>query len=134
MTQMHFPDHTKLVLSPDATYVSATLVPEEGVTAIRDSHEIPNTYLRDRRVMMHSTDTFLKFSRSSSTSDANVRLFKANMLAEKLEFLSQVVDQWIEAGGVGYSSPSAAHLTWDQQWVTSLAKSDWATVGRWVSE
>ncbi|PSK60803.1 hypothetical protein B9Z65_953 [Elsinoe australis] len=129
--QLHFPDHTKLVLSADGMYISATMVSIEGAQAMAEHNELPAGMLRDRQVLVDSTESFLQAARSSKTSDVTTQLVRANMLEEKLEFLVRVVDQWTTAGGIGCSQSGDEQLRWDGLWVKDHAKKvDWITVGR----
>jgi len=53
------------------------------------------------------------------------------MFRQKLEFLLQVVNQWIAGGGLGCMLPGEEQLQWTGSWVKDHAKKiDWITVGR----
>lgn len=112
-------------------YISATMVSIEGAQAMAEHNELPAGMLRDRQVLVDSTESFLQAARSSKTSDVTTQLVRANMLEEKLEFLVRVVDQWTTAGGIGCSQSGDEQLRWDGLWVKDHAKKvDWITVGR----
>lgn len=52
------------------------------------------------------------------------------MVEEKLVFLLQILDQWIEGGGLGCARFDEK-LQWQGLWVQEHArKIDWVTVGR----
>lgn len=70
---------------------------------------------------------------SSGAADAELgQIVGANMLREKLEFLLQIVEQWIAGGGLGCSKTDNTGMQWQGLWVKDHAKKvDWVTVGRW---
>ncbi|KAH0236429.1 Pkinase-domain-containing protein, partial [Aureobasidium melanogenum] len=130
--QLHFPDHTKFVLSADGLHTSATLVPVEGVRAIEEKHDLPTKLLRDRQTLVHSIHALLY---GSQPGGRGRKLFadmvQANMVEEKLYLLLQILDQWISGGGLGCTGVGEERLQWQGSWVNEHArKIDWVTVGR----
>jgi len=126
--QIHFPDHTKLVFSADGLHISATLVPAEGFTAIRQYNEVPIKVLRGRETITHPIHALLYGSQPGRGQKPYAELVKANMVEQKLEFLLRVLEQWISGGGLGRGD---ARVQWEGPSVKEQArKSDWVTVGR----
>jgi len=127
---MNFPDHTKLVVSADGYSVSATLVSIEGAMAMAVNNVIPSGMLSNRQVFALSTAQMVQLSRNPSTNDQVTRLLRANMIEEKLEFLGQLLDQWIGGGGLGCARTTDSRLQWEGLWARDSVKSEWTTVGR----
>lgn len=131
ITQLHFPDHTKFVLSADGLHTSATLVPVEGVRAIEENHDLPTKLLRDRQTLVHSIHALLYGSQAGRGQKLFAEMVQANMVEEKMQLLVQVLDQWIAGGGLGCVGGAEERLQWQGSWVNEHArKIDWVTVGR----
>lgn len=131
LSQLHFPDHTKLVFSADGLHVSATLVSVEGAAAMAATNELPARLLRDREIIEHPIDALLSSSHSNAEEIRLAELVKANMFEEKLSFLLQVLDQWVGGGGLGCAQDTDDRLQWEGLWVKDHSKKvDWVTVGR----
>jgi len=111
-------------------HTSATLVPVEGVTAIQQSNELPTRLLRERETLAHPTHSMLYGSQPGRGQRMFAEKVKANMVEAKLVFLLQILEQWIEGGGLGCAKRDEK-LQWQGLWVQEHArKIDWVTVGR----
>ncbi|KAJ9624937.1 Cell cycle serine/threonine-protein kinase cdc5/MSD2 [Taxawa tesnikishii (nom. ined.)] len=130
--QLHFPDHTKFVFSADGLHASATLVSVEGVATIAANNDLPMKMLRDREILTFPVHTLLYGSRSSAAQASFGEVVRANMFEEKLQFLQQILEQWLGGGGVGCQGDVEHRLQWNGLWVNEHArKIDWITVGRY---
>lgn len=94
------------------------------------NNELPARLLRDREIHNHSLHKLLHGSQAGSDDDfANI--VRANMFEEKLEFLLQVLDQWLDGQGLGCAGSGNERLQWTGLWAKDHAKKvDWVTVGR----
>lgn len=129
--QIHFPDHTKLVFSPQGTHVSATLVSVEGVAAIEQTNNLPLRLLREREVLMESTHSILYGSQSGRGQKGFAGVVKANMVEQKMRMVKEIVEQWIAGGGLGCGQCDD-RFQWQGPSVSDHSKkSDWVTVGRY---
>lgn len=105
------------------------MVPAEGAAHMEADHELPARLLRDREVINQPVETLLSAARSGKSTLSEIS--KANMFEEKLQFLLQIVNQWIGGGGLGCAQPSDEQLHWTGLWVKDHSKKvDWITVGR----
>lgn len=102
---------------------------------ITNVHELPARLLRDRETMNAPIDTLLEAAARPDTDDNRLgEMVRANMFRQKLEFLLQIVQQWIAGGGLGCSTgdPSTDQMQWTGLWAKDHAKKvDWVTVGRY---
>lgn len=94
--QVHFPDHTKLVLSPTATHISATLLSLDATTHLSRQSDLLPHHVTSRQVFADSIPSLL-----FDGGRVRQRLVKANQLVQKLEFVRDVVGQWVGNGGLG---------------------------------
>ena len=129
--QLHFPDHTKFVLSADGLHTSATLVSVEGVQAIEEKHDLPSKLLRDRQILAYPIHALLYGAQAGRGQKSFAGMLQANRVEDKFALLVQVLDQWIEGGGLGCAGAEEERLHWRGLWVNEHArKIDWVTVGR----
>ena len=93
---MHFPDHTKLVLSASGALVSATLISSEAATHLAQHGDLLPVHVSSREVFADST-----FALLYEGGRVRQRTVKANAVREKLAFVQEVVGQWMQCGGLG---------------------------------
>lgn len=94
------------------------------------NNELPARLLRDREILSQSVHKLLHGSQAGSEDDF-ADIVRANMFEQKLEFLLQVLDQWLEGRGLGCAGPGSERLQWNGLWAKDHAKKvDWVTVGR----
>lgn len=106
-------------------------MPVEGVRAIEEKHDLPTKLLRDRQTLVHSIHALLYGSQSGRGQKLFAEMVQANMVEEKMHLLLQVIDQWIQGGGLGRTGVEEERLQWEGSWVKEHArKIDWVTVGR----
>ncbi|KAK5134643.1 hypothetical protein LTR08_006299 [Meristemomyces frigidus] len=125
--QVHFPDHTKLVLSASGTHISATCISPEAAAYLASHSDLLPHHVSSREVHADGIQALLHES-----GRVRARIVQANALVEKLEFVSQVVGQWIEEGGIGrLCEEGGGKLYWEGLCVKDGArKVDRVTVGR----
>ncbi|KAF2146903.1 uncharacterized protein K452DRAFT_294428 [Aplosporella prunicola CBS 121167] len=127
--QFNFPDHTKLVLSPDGCYCNFTCLSVEAAEHLAACGELPFKYIKQRNLLSSSIRTLLH---STGEKGMVVRqIARANHLKEKLRFVTTVVDAWVAGGGLGCASSDTEQLKWKgpqledgkkQEWVTAVSK------------
>ncbi|KAK3719122.1 Cell cycle serine/threonine-protein kinase cdc5/MSD2 [Vermiconidia calcicola] len=128
--QVHFPDHTKLVLSATGTHVSATCISSEAASYLSSNSDLLPHHVSSREVFSDSIISLLH-----EGGRVRARIVKANALAEKLTFVLSTVDQWIRNGGIGRLDEDGGgkgeRLYWEGLMVKDGArKMDRITVGR----
>ncbi|EME38410.1 hypothetical protein DOTSEDRAFT_48637 [Dothistroma septosporum NZE10] len=127
--QVHFPDHTKLVLSADGQVISSTLLTVEATQHLHAKGELLPQHVNSRQVIADSTQSLL-----SSSNRVRQRTVKANQLSDKLKFVLEVVSQWASGGGLGHLDEDEGDekLHWEGLCVRdqNQRKVDRVTVGR----
>ncbi|KAK4498716.1 hypothetical protein PRZ48_009226 [Zasmidium cellare] len=127
--QVHFPDHTKLVLSPTGTHISATLLSVEATTHLSRSGDLLPAHVASRQVFADSIPSLL-----FDGGRVRQRLVKANQLSQKLEFVLDVVSQWVGNEGLGRldEDEGGEKLYWEGLTVRdqNVRKVERVTVGR----
>ncbi|EGP87464.1 uncharacterized protein MYCGRDRAFT_42170 [Zymoseptoria tritici IPO323] len=111
--QVHFPDHTKFVLSSLARSVSATLLSIEGAAQAAKGKELLPAHVNSRMVVQDSVGELLA---TSGPGRVRQRLVRVNRVREKLDFVGLVVEQWERNGGLGIMDEdvgSGERLEWD---------------------
>ncbi|KAF2482455.1 hypothetical protein BDY17DRAFT_324736 [Neohortaea acidophila] len=94
--QLHFPDHTKLVVSATGTHISATCISPEAAAYLASHADLLPHHVSSREVFADSIVSLLH-----EGGRVRARIVKANALAEKLTFVLDFVKQWIANGGLG---------------------------------
>lgn len=131
--QVHFPDHTKLVLSAAGTLISATCISPEAAEHLREHADLLPHHITSREVL---ADTVAGLLHGSSGGRARARVVRANEVETKLRFVLEVVGQWIANGGLGRLDADAdvgvgEKLYWEGMMVRDQArKVERVTVGR----
>ncbi|KJY02427.1 serine/threonine protein kinase [Zymoseptoria brevis] len=111
--QVHFPDHTKFVLSSSARSVSATLLSIEGAAQAAKGKELLPVHVNSRMVVQDFVGELLA---TSGPGRVRQRLVRVNRVREKLDFVGSVVEQWGRNGGLGIMDEdvgSGERLEWD---------------------
>ncbi|PFH62535.1 hypothetical protein XA68_13117 [Ophiocordyceps unilateralis] len=147
--QFNFPDHTKIVLDATGTWCHFWHLPQEAAERLAATGTIGAAALDDRATLSYPLQTLLNFqskpSRASSASrrrpeiDASLQgIPAANDFRRKIEFIRDVVREWVANGGMGNSSMSRdSRLRWVGFRETAeaggaLLKHVWVTIGaRW---
>lgn len=129
--QVHFPDHTKLVISAAGTLVSATCISAEAAEYLRTNGDLLPHHITGREIL---ADTVQGLLHESARTRAKV--VRANDIEVKLRFVVDVVGQWISNSGLGrldadQDVKKGEKLYWEGMMVRDQArKVERVTVGR----
>ncbi|KAG9253612.1 serine/threonine protein kinase [Emericellopsis atlantica] len=145
--QFNFPDHTKIVIDATGTWCHFWHLPEGAANRLAAEGEMEASELDNRGMLSYPLQTMLNFhSKSSARSTTRQRpiigsdeinIPTSNDFRRKVEFIKNVVKEWVNNGGMGNSSMDRATR---QRWTghrerTSSSeplKHVWVTVGaRW---
>ena len=126
--QIHFPDHTKLVISADGQLVSATCISTEAAAYLSANNDLLPHHVSSREIF---ADTI--YSLLHEGGRIRSRTVKANALPAKLGWVAEVVGQWVGNGGMGKMDEDRGgeKIYWEGMTVKDCRKSDRATVGRY---
>lgn len=127
--QVHFPDHTKIVLSASGQVVSATVLTPEATSHLSHNGELLPQHVTNREILADSVRALL-----FEGGRVRQRIVKANQLSAKLNFIQEVVSQWIDNNGLGRldEDQGGAKLAWEGLTVKeNKTKVDRVTVGRY---
>ncbi|KKF93161.1 Serine/threonine-protein kinase plo1 [Ceratocystis platani] len=154
--QFNFPDHTKIVLDSTGTWCHFWHLPQRAAEKLRQTGLMDEEALDERSMLSYPLQTLLNFTKSSSrrapgstsstsASSSTTRrrpeipaelqgIPEANDLRRKIEFIKNIVREWVANGGLGNSSfDRHDRLRWlgareiNQQ--GTLLKHVWVTVG-----
>ncbi|KAJ6445629.1 serine/threonine-protein kinase plo1 [Purpureocillium lavendulum] len=150
--QFNFPDHTKIVLDATGTWCHFWHLPQEAAEQLASSGTIGAAALDDRATLSYPLQTLLNFqSKPSTTRGGRASTTRkrpeiepelqgipaANDFRRKIEFIKNVVKEWVVNGGMGNSSMSReTRLRWtgyrELVNTTIPQKHVWVTIGsRW---
>jgi myosin-1 len=124
---VNFPDHTKLVLSSDASYCNFICLSLDAIRYLKAKGDLPWKHIRERATLQGSLQQLLYGS--VDKADPVKEITAGNSLRGKLEFITSVMDGWIQGGGMGRLDDPQA-FTWKGQQLEDNKKLDWASVGR----
>ena len=158
MGQFNFPDHTKIVLDATGTWCHFWHLPEEAAETLAKTGTIGPAALDDRAMLSYPLQTLLNFqskvgrpTRTAAAATSTTRrrpeidpelqgIPAANDFRRKIDFIKNVVREWVANGGLGNSSMSReTRLRWtgyrEQISPGTPLKHVWVTVGaRWGDE
>ncbi|KAK5113073.1 hypothetical protein LTR62_003652 [Meristemomyces frigidus] len=132
--QVHFPDHTKLVLSSCGTHISATLISTDAALYLAQNGDLLTHHVGSREVFADSVHSLLH-----EGGRIRQRIVKVNFVREKLGFVLMVVEQWLKHEGLGRvdePGPGEGEIPAVLQWEGMVAgdeaarKVDLVSVGR----
>ncbi|UKZ87696.1 uncharacterized protein TrAFT101_003469 [Trichoderma asperellum] len=148
--QFNFPDHTKIVLDATGTWCHFWHLPQEAAERLANTGSIGATALDDRATLSYPLQTLLNFqartSARTTTTAARRRpeidpeiqgIPAANDFRRKVEFIKNVVKEWVANDGLGNSSMEReSRLRWtgyrETVHATAPQKHVWVTIGaRW---
>jgi hypothetical protein len=150
--QFNFPDHTKIVLDSTGTWCHFWHLSVDSATELAVSGRIDERALDQRSMLSYPLQTLLNFQprataarpgRTASASSTRRRpeispelqgIPTANDFRRKVEFIKNVVKEWVAGGGMGNSDFSREkRLRWtgfrECVGVLSPQKHVWVTVG-----
>lgn len=147
--KFNFPDHTKIVINEDGTWCDFYHLPTDAAREFLQTGDLPANALDDRQHLSYPIQTLLNFATPSRTK-AHTRgrpptnkpleidpllqgIPEANQFRQKIEFITSIVGEWIENGGIGNSAMDTKHrLRWTgarQKLGVEPYKHVWVTVG-----
>jgi myosin-1 len=129
VSQINFPDHTKLVISADGKSCNFTCLSVEAMDYLGEHGDLPYKYIKQREVHSGSISGLLYGFASDDASDI-VATTEANFFRKKLRYVLDVVDEWVAGGGLGCSNSGTQTPKWDGPHLEDGKKQDWVTVGR----
>ncbi|KAI2468081.1 kinase-like protein [Annulohypoxylon bovei var. microspora] len=150
--QYNFPDHTKIVLDATGTWCHFWHLPQEAAEKLATTGELDETALDERAVLSYPLQTLLNFAAKPAIRptrnatrkrpDINPMLQgipAANDFRRKIEFIKNIIREWVTNGGLGNSKMTREHR---QQWTGARetvhsvpTKHVWVTIGaRWGDE
>ncbi|KAJ2900506.1 uncharacterized protein MKZ38_002411 [Zalerion maritima] len=149
--QFNFPDHTKLVLDATGTHCHFWHLPVEAAELLNENGQLDTVALDSRTVLSYPLQTMLNMNRSSAASSGTSRsgrtrpqispeirvIPEANDFRHKVEFVRQVVREWVSHGGIGNARTDRDNrIRWlgsrEAFGITAPQKHVWVSVGaRW---
>ncbi|KAL9129813.1 MAG: hypothetical protein Q9217_001850 [Psora testacea] len=96
--QFNFPDHTKLVVSADGTWLDFYHLPVSAAKALRKGEVLELGDLAERSVLCYPTDVMLAGKYNGRGFEDVV---EENELRQKVGFIRDVVAVWVKEGGLG---------------------------------
>ena len=149
--QFNFPDHTKLVLDTTGTHCHFWHLPVEAAELLNKTGQLDTVALDSRAVLSYPLQTMLNMNRASSSAPATSRsgrtrpeispeirvIPEANDFRRKVEFVRQVVREWVSKGGIGNARMDRDHrIRWlgarETFGITAPQKHVWVSIGaRW---
>lgn len=154
--QFNFPDHTKIVLDPTGTWCHFWHLPQDAAIKLAQTGELDETALDERAVLSYPLQTLLNFAtkpaarptRATQSSQTRKRpeispmmqgIPAANDFRRKVDFIKNVIKEWVANDGMGNSDMSRAkRMMWTGYRETVIAgpsKHVWVTIGaRWGDE
>jgi hypothetical protein len=120
--QFNFPDHTKIVISADGSWCDFYHLPIEAARDIASKGTLSPSALDGRQNLSFPLQTLLNFM-SKPTKSTTVKrpeidpmiqgIPHANDFRRKIEFIRNVVKEWVSNGGLGNSNMNPEHrLRW----------------------
>lgn len=125
--QFNFPDHTKLLLSGDGSWLDFYHLPVPAAKVLRRGISLSDDTLSHRSVLSYP----LAIIAQGVYNDDDFRVTIAvNELIAKLDFVKRVVCAWLDAGGLGTLLSRDRYLKWDGAGgAESGSKLLWVSVG-----
>lgn len=122
--QFNFPDHTKLVVSGDGTWLDFYHLPAPAAKALKTGRVLEAGALAARSVLCYPTSVMLS---GSYRGHEFKELVKENELESKTAFVRDVVGLWAKEGGLG-SMGRKEGVKWEGM-LEEGGKLVWVTVG-----
>ena len=122
--QFNFPDHTKLVVSGDGTWLDFYHLPIQAAKALKNGRVLEAGALAARSVLCYPTSVMLS---GSYRGHEFKELIKENELDGKTAFVRDVVGLWAKEGGLGCMGKKEG-VKWEGM-LEEGGKLVWVTVG-----
>lgn len=143
--QFNFPDHTKIVLDATGTWCHFWHLPQDAAERLASTGTIGAAALDDRAMLSYPLQTLLNFQTKSTARAGTTRrrpeidpelqgIPAANDFRRKIDFIKNVVKEWVTNGGLGNSNMSReTRLRWlgyrETVNATIPQKHVWVTIG-----
>lgn len=144
--QFNYPDHTKVLISADGMWCDFYHLPIDSARDLREKGVLPSKALDDRQHLSFPLQTLLNFitkpsrvpkpaTRKRPDIDPTIQgIPEANDFRKKVEFIREVVKEWVQNGGLGNSNMKPeTRLRWmgerERVNVKVPYKHVWVTVG-----
>ena len=95
---------------------------------LKENGDLPYKFIKQRDVLSGSVAGLLYGIKDAHST--LVKTTEANLFRKKLRYVVDVVDEWIEGGGLGCSEDGSRRPRWDGPQLEDGKKQDWVTVGR----
>ncbi|KAI1341633.1 kinase-like protein [Xylariaceae sp. FL0016] len=150
--QFNFPDHTKIVLDATGTWCHFWHLPMEAAERLSSKGELDESALDARAVLSYPLQTLLNFATKSAMRPTRTAVSRkrpeinpmmqgipaANDLRRKIEFIKNIVKEWVTNGGMGNAKMDRENrLMWTGHRALhdGPSKHVWVTIGaRWGDE
>lgn len=153
--QFNFPDHTKIVLDAAAEWCHFWHLPQDAARRLEESGSLAESALDDRAVLSYPVQTLLNFAKPSPSTGlrcdsegkplpgyrhrpqipVEIRdIPAANQFRLKIEFIRDVIREWVSCGGLGNGDLSReGRMRWtgmrETKGVPIPAKHVWVSIG-----
>jgi len=117
-----------MVISADGKSCNFTCLSVEAMMHLSENGELPYRYIKQREVLSGSISGLL-YGMADGASNV-VATTEANLFRNKLQFIIDVMDEWVVGGGLGCSTNGPQKPKWDGPHLEDGKKQDWVTVGR----
>lgn len=127
--QLNFPDHTKLLLSHDGSWLDFYHLPVPAANVLKRGVALSDDMLSHRSVLSYPPAIM---ARGIFHDDDFRTIITANDLIAKLHFVKRVVTAWLDAGGLGALPAKDRYLKWDAAGAVEAEPSSrllWVSVG-----
>jgi myosin-1 len=114
------------VLSADGKYSNFTCLPTDAMDHIQKHGDLPFKCIKRRNVLSGPVSTLL------NGPPEITKISSGNLLEQKLRFVADVVDQWIQGKGLGCRPEGSSRIRWNGPHLEDAGgkKVDYITVGR----
>lgn len=115
--QVNFPDHTKLVLHNDGTWIDFFYMPPLVLKRLKAGKALDQQMLDSRKKLGHSPTGLLALcsghKATASESEKIKYIVQENEVKSKIEFLRDVLGIWVQEGGLGKLGKKNTYLKWN---------------------
>lgn len=113
--QFNFPDHTKLVVSPDGTWLDLYHLPVIAAQKLKQGTPLTAEDLAGRGVLSYPVDVLLSGVYENLRCEEHdfKDVIKANELEAKVTFVRDVVEEWEKNMGLGSMGSEKKRMRWE---------------------
>ncbi|KAI4171433.1 MAG: hypothetical protein LQ343_004289 [Gyalolechia ehrenbergii] len=114
--QVNFPDHTKLILHNDGTWIDFFYMPPAVLKRLKAGKPLDQQMLDSRKKLGYSPAAFLALYSGDKTTALRTEDIKfvvqVNEVKSKIEFVRDVLGIWVQEGGLGKLGKNK-YFKWD---------------------